>query len=132
MVACDENWSIDCRTYWKQLLSFADFIVCNLPLKRAFETLNCCAALLQVFLAHTTVDPFTPKVETAALERFSHQSNHISFGKPKLKQNGLKWGPVFPCHFNDAVLIDWVHGDDNNCLLKLLLNSIVFLSLLNQ
>ncbi len=103
-----------------RLLSFADFIVCNLPLKRALETLYCCTALLQMFLAHPTVDPLSPKVETAAFERFSHQGNHISLGKPKLKQNGLKWGPVFPCHFNDAVLIDLVHGDDNNSLLKLL------------
>ncbi len=106
--------------------------MCNLPLKRALEALNFCTALLQVFLAHTTVDPFAPKVETAAFERVSHQSNHISFGKPKLKQNSLKRSPVLPCHFNDAVLIDWVHGYDNNCLLKLLLNSIVFLSLSNQ
>ena len=120
MVACDENWSIDCRTFWKQLLSFADFIVCNLPLKRALEALNFCTAFLQMFLAHPTIDPFAPEVETAAFERVSHQDNHIGFSKPKLKQNGLKGGPVFPCHFNDAVLIDWVHGDYNNCLLKLL------------
>lgn len=103
-----------------RLLSFADFIVCNLPLKRALEALNFCTALLQMFLAHPTVDPFSPKVETAALERLPHKSNHISLGKPKLKQNGLKRGPVFPSHFNDAVLIDRVHGYDNNCLLKLL------------
>lgn len=44
----------------EQLLSFADFIVCNLPLKRAFEALNFCTALLQMFLAYTTVDPFAP------------------------------------------------------------------------
>jgi hypothetical protein len=60
MVACDKNWSIDCRTYWKQLLSFADFIVCNLPLKRALESVYFMVALLQMFLAHPTVDPFAP------------------------------------------------------------------------
>ena len=75
---------------------------------------------MQVFLAHTTVDPFAPEVETAAFERVSHQSNHIGFSEPKLEQNGLKRSPVFPCHLNDAVLVYWVHGDDNNCLLKLL------------
>jgi hypothetical protein len=64
--------------------------VCNLPLKGALESVYFWVALLQVFLAHTTVDPLPPKVETAALERFSHQSNHISFRKPKLKQNGPK------------------------------------------
>jgi len=73
-----------------------------------------------VFLADTTVDPFAPEVETAAFERLSHQGNHIRFSKPKLKQNGFKRSPVLPCHLNDAVLVDWVHGDDNNCLLKLL------------
>ena len=104
----------------EQLLSFADFIVCNLPLKATLESVYFRVALLQMFLAHPTVDPFAPKVETAAFERFSHQGNHISLGKPKLKQNGLKRGPIFPCHFNDAILIDRVHGGDNNSQLKLL------------
>ena len=85
-----------------------------------------------MFLADTTVHPFAPEVETAAFERLPRQSNHIGFREPKLEQNGLKRSPVLPCHFNDAVLVDWVHGVDNNCPLKLLLNSIVFLSLLNQ
>ena len=109
-----------------RILSLADFIVCNLPLKRALESVYFRVALLQVFLAHTTVDSFAPEVETAALERLPHQGNHISLGKPKLKQNGLKRGPVFPCHFDDAVLIDRVHGGNNNSQLKLLERNVVF------
>ena len=94
--------------------------MCNLSLKRALESVYFWVALLQMFLAHPTIDSLSPEVETAAFERLPHQGNHISFSQPKLKQNGLKRGPVFPCHFNDAVLIDWAHGGDNNSQLKLL------------
>jgi hypothetical protein len=63
---------------------FADFIGRDLTLAVALEPIDFRISFLQVLLAHTTVHPFSPEIETAALEIVPHQFNHLRFGKTEL------------------------------------------------
>jgi hypothetical protein len=53
-------------------------------------------------LGCATADPLPPHSETGRFQFAAHQSDYIGFTETELHLDGIEWGTVFPCHFNNS------------------------------
>ena len=85
------------------LLTLRYFVIADGTLATAFESINVCASLFQMFLANTLGYAFPPKTETGRFQIATHHFYHFALRKAKLKFDRLKGRSVFPGHFDDAI-----------------------------
>ena len=83
--------------------AFTDLITRDGPLAITLKTTDIGVTLEQVFLTETAIDPFAPALKTWFLKVGAHEFDYSLLGQVELVIYGLKWGAVFPGHFDDAV-----------------------------
>jgi len=88
------------------MLSFGYFIIGYGSLPIAFKSINCGVARFRVF-GRTIFNSLSPVFITGKSEVTFHECFHLTFTQPELEFDGIKWCPVFPSHFNDAVYIGY-------------------------
>lgn len=74
----------------------------------AFKAVNFFASLFQMFLAHSRIHSFSPKLETRFFQIRTHQFNYFELTYSELKFDGFKRSTVFPRHFDDSVDLFYV------------------------
>jgi hypothetical protein len=84
------------------ILSFTDFVVCDVALGFALESTYVGASQLGMF-GTASLHSLAPQAVAPGLQLALHQGFHVIFLQPKLHINRFKGRAVFPSHLDDAV-----------------------------